>query len=296
MPSSVPHNPRRALLVSSVLPWPLHRNGGAQRTDLLRQALGSAGYSVDVLAAIPAGDSDLPSQDELFDNGVVAAFGVDFMLPSAARSGGLGLLASPLRARRLMKHRYAPHPVVSRWIAQHLDEYDLVVARYLQTALLCALDRRNPVDPPPVWVDLDDLDWLTLADRLRAQPWPGAMGQLGMAAALSANCGVIELPKPLNRLASQDMLDEALCWGFAIRLARRLGAGSARSLRNTALGISGKKLVLYLGESHADLWAEHVETDLVSLAACLGLKPVHKIVPNDVLLEKTSDEVPELEG
>ncbi|MBS1240225.1 MAG: Exopolyphosphatase, partial [Proteobacteria bacterium] len=130
--------------------------------------------------------------------------------------------------------------------------------------------------------------WVDLTDAGRAM----------MAAALSANCGVTELPKPLGRLASQAQLDEAICWGLAIRLARRLGAGSRRSLRNTALAISGKKLVLYLGESHADLWAEHVEQDLIALADRIGLKPVYKVVPNDDLLEKGSLNipVPELEG
>lgn len=77
-----------------------------------------------------------------------------------------------------------------------------------------------------------------------------------------------------------------------------MGGGSGRSLRNTALGVSGKKLVLYLGESHADLWAEHIEQDLISLAERLGLKPVHKVVPNDDLREQGDQDVPvpELEG
>lgn len=130
------------------------------------------------------------------------------------------------------------------------------------------------------WMDLDD------------------GGRAMLAAALSANCGVTELPRPLYRLANEAMLEEALCWGLAIRLARRLGGGSRRSFRNTALGVSGKKLVLYFGESHADLWAEHVEQDLTTLAERLGLKAVHKVVPNDDLLEKASLNipVPELEG
>ncbi|WEK46022.1 MAG: Ppx/GppA family phosphatase [Candidatus Andeanibacterium colombiense] len=130
--------------------------------------------------------------------------------------------------------------------------------------------------------------WMDLDDGSRAM----------LAAAVSANCGVTELPKQLYRLSDARMLDEALCWGLAIRLARRLGGGSRRSLRNTALAISGKKLVLYLGESHADLWADHVEQDLANLAARLGLKPTYRVVPNDDLLGQAGlgIQVPELEG
>ncbi len=124
--------------------------------------------------------------------------------------------------------------------------------------------------------------WIDLSDEGRAM----------IAAALSANCGVTDLPKPLNRLASQAALDEAICWGMAIRLARRLGAGSRRSLRNSALGVSGKNLVLYLGESHAALWAEHVALDLAALAERVGLKPVCEVVPNDSLLEKSRFDIP----
>jgi exopolyphosphatase/guanosine-5'-triphosphate,3'-diphosphate pyrophosphatase len=122
--------------------------------------------------------------------------------------------------------------------------------------------------------------WMDLSDEGRAM----------IAAAISANCGSFDLPKPLTRLASQEALDEALCWGLAIRLARRLGAGSRRSLRNSALGVEQGKLVLYLGESHADLRADHVDADLAALASRLGLKPKVEVVPNDSLLAKaTSD-------
>ena len=125
------------------------------------------------------------------------------------------------------------------------------------------------------WIDLDD------------------EGRAMLAAALSANCGKCELPKTLSSLASDKRLEEAMCWGLAIRLARRLGAGSRRSLRNSGLGIAGANLVLYLGESHADLWAEHVEQDLTALAERLGLEPELAIVPNDRLLERHSFEVPQ---
>jgi len=115
--------------------------------------------------------------------------------------------------------------------------------------------------------------WVDLSEEGRAM----------IAAALSANCGSLDPPKQLTRLAGQDALDEALCWGLAIRLARRLGAGSRRSLRNSALATRKHKLVLYLGETHADLWAGHVESDLAALAGKLGLKPAMEVVPNDSL-------------
>jgi len=117
--------------------------------------------------------------------------------------------------------------------------------------------------------------WVDLSDEGRAM----------IAAALSANCGNLDLPKPLGRLAGRDMLEEAIVWGLAIRLARRLGAGSRRSLRNSALAAKRGRLVLYLGESHADLRAEHVEQDLANLAGRLGLHPAIEVVPNESLLE-----------
>jgi exopolyphosphatase/guanosine-5'-triphosphate,3'-diphosphate pyrophosphatase len=122
--------------------------------------------------------------------------------------------------------------------------------------------------------------WMDLSDEGRAM----------IAAALSANCGSCDLPGTLTRLASGKRLEEALCWGLAVRLARRLGGGSRQSLRNSALAAKKGRLVLYLGESHADLWADHVEQDLAALAARLGLKPAMEVVPNDSLLEKTGVE------
>lgn len=117
-------------------------------------------------------------------------------------------------------------------------------------------------------------------------------GRAMIAATLAANCGELNLPKPLKRLASQESLDEAICWGLAIRLARRLGASSRRSLRNSALGVSDDRLVLYLGESHADLRTEHVELDLAMLGKRVGLRPVIEVVPNDSLLTQSSFAIP----
>lgn len=124
--------------------------------------------------------------------------------------------------------------------------------------------------------------WMDLSDAGRAM----------MAAAVSANCGVTEMPKPLGRLASQAQLDEAICWGLAVRLARRLGGGSRRSLRNSALGVTGGRLMLFLGETHADLWVPQVEADLNALAGRLGVEYGCEVVPNDSLHERANFDIP----
>ena len=173
---------RRALLISSVLPWPLHRNGGAQRTHLLRQALAHAGFEVDVLGVIPQPSPPLPAEPDQRRHGVVRVFPLS-MDPPHRRSFS-GPLGMPGRIRRQWRYRYARRSEVSHWVESRRDEYDLIMVRYLQTALVCGLDRRDPAAPPHVVVDLDDIDWLTLQSRFEAEPWPGLGGKIGMAAAL----------------------------------------------------------------------------------------------------------------
>lgn len=125
------------------------------------------------------------------------------------------------------------------------------------------------------------LNWALYKRWLCVAPTERAM----IAAALTANCGETELPKILSRLADGERLEEAVSWGLAIRLCRRLGAGSRRSLRNSALKVQGNRLVLYLGEEHAVLRAEHVEEDLAALAERLGLVPAIEVVPKESLFE-----------
>ena len=173
---------RRVLLISSVLPWPLHRNGGAQRTALLRRALRDAGCDVDVLAVIPQPAPPLPDAAELGHHGVVAYLPVE-LEPHGKPRGLPGPLGMPARLRRQWRHRYAPAPAVVDWLTPRADAYDAIYVRYLQTALVAGLDRRDPATPPPVVLDLDDVDWLTLQSRFAAQPWPGLGGRLGMPCA-----------------------------------------------------------------------------------------------------------------
>src|SRR5688572_33130834 len=63
----------RILLITSVLPWPLHRNGGAQRTDLLRRVIEEQGFGVDLLALMPRPGAGAPPAAELRRPGAVAA-------------------------------------------------------------------------------------------------------------------------------------------------------------------------------------------------------------------------------
>ena len=170
----------RVLLITSVLPWPLHRNGGAQRTALVGRALERLGHAVDLFALLP----DLPGPPldaaALRDAHVVHVerFPID---PTVARP-----LLNPFgKVIRRWEARYAPLRPAADWVARRVADgaYEAIVVRYAQTAMLCGLDA-PPRGAPPVHVDLDDVDWLTLASRFEADPWPGLKGRVGMHLAL----------------------------------------------------------------------------------------------------------------
>lgn len=102
-------------------------------------------------------------------------------------------------------------------------------------------------------------------------------GRALLAAALLAACGKIAPPPELERLASWDLIREAVGWGLAIRLCRRLGAGSRVSLMNSALRREEDKLVLWLDPGRAQLAGDPVSGDLKALAQWLGLEPEVRI-------------------
>ncbi len=95
-------------------------------------------------------------------------------------------------------------------------------------------------------------------------------GRALLGAALRGACNKPEPTPELLRLASEEELAEAAAWGLAIRLCRRLGAGSRVSLMTSRLERDGETLTLWLDESRQQLASDSVESDLKNLAKWLG--------------------------
>ena len=108
-------------------------------------------------------------------------------------------------------------------------------------------------------------------------------GRAMLAAAIAANGNELDLPSDVQALASEEALDEAICWGLAVRLARRLGARSRRSLQVSRLLAGDGVLTLRLADSHAALFGVPTEKDMKLLAGRLGLDWKVEIVPDEDL-------------
>lgn len=104
-----------------------------------------------------------------------------------------------------------------------------------------------------------------------------------LAAAIAANGNQLNLPSEVRALASAEALEEAVRWGLALRLARRLGAQSRRSLEASRLTVETGALVLQLAQSHEALFGQPTEKDMKLLAGRLGLGWKVEIVPEIVL-------------
>jgi len=107
-----------------------------------------------------------------------------------------------------------------------------------------------------------------------------------IAAAIAANGNALDLPSDVQALASEEALEEAMCWGLAVRLARRLGARSRRSLQVGRLFVRDDQLVLRLAESHKALFGVPTEKDIKLLAGRLGLDWTVEIAPDDALRDE----------
>lgn len=120
--------------------------------------------------------------------------------------------------------------------------------------------------------------WIALSAHERAM----------LAAVVSANANQCNLPSRVAALAPADALDDAIAWGLAIRLCRRLGALSPATFEHSRLGIENGRLVLTLEESHAALFGIPNEKDLRLLANRLGLEHEMVTVPGFRVEEEVS--------
>ena len=109
-------------------------------------------------------------------------------------------------------------------------------------------------------------------------------GRAMMAAAIAANGNQLALPPRVRALASEEALEEAIRWGLALRLARRLGAQSRRSLEVSRLVVEEGALVLQLAQSHAALLGQPTEKDMKALATRLGIGWRVEVVPDSELV------------
>jgi glycosyltransferase involved in cell wall biosynthesis len=168
----------RTLLLTSVLPWPLRRNGGAQRTALLKRALEQHG-PVDVLAV--GGPMLRDEADPHFDS-KCAAWGVLACVVVKPHIGKTpvylpGPLGNLWRTVRGYESAYEPDPAAAALMARHMatGKYDLIVSRYLLPAMQCDALRHGR----RVILDFDDIDHAAFAHALAAKPWGGLGGRIG---------------------------------------------------------------------------------------------------------------------
>ena len=99
-----------------------------------------------------------------------------------------------------------------------------------------------------------------------------ACGRAMMAAAVSANKRECDVPDTLRELATEEQIEEAIRWGLAIRLCRRLGGRSNRIFNASDLSIESGKLVLAIDEELSGLYGEPTQKDLDLLADRLNLE------------------------
>jgi hypothetical protein len=168
----------RILLITQSLPWPLRRNGGAQRTELLRRAL-SAWGRVDVVGV--GGDEKLetPEQQAMAQQvGLLRHF--DTTPTTGPRIRAPWPLRSLLFQREGWARRYRPHPPLVEWLTQHQrgpQRYDLIVGRYLKAAAKAGILDGSPGGAATI-LDFDDIDHELFRSHREADPWPGVGGRL----------------------------------------------------------------------------------------------------------------------
>jgi len=171
------------------------------------------------------------------------------------------------------------------------DRYGQLQSRFGEDSqpLFDWISRIFPEDPPhwQRWLKaachLSDVAWQASPD-FRAERgleialhgnWVGidVVGRSMIGQALYTNFGGGPRPFPLDfHVATPEMLERAIGWGLAMRLAQRLGAGTHDVLKRSHLQRVGDALHLVLDPADRALYGEVVERRLRRLAQFMGLR------------------------
>lgn len=105
--------------------------------------------------------------------------------------------------------------------------------------------------------------------------WIGldARGRAMLAMTVLANTGDTDIPRPLAPLASTEDFRQAIAWGLAVRLCRKLTGCSDEAIAHTALTRQEGKVRLELHGSMRALLGNSAAKNLRVLAEWLGLEP-----------------------
>ena len=155
---------------------------------------------------------------------------------------------------------------VAGWCSGVLPERDLADSRWQMAATMLALAAARV---EPNWRARHALDWAMYKRWIALDA--EARGQI--AAAQLASCGITQMPEEIKRIASKDAIKLAVTWGLAIRLCRRMTAGTRLSLLTSKLRLAGDQLQLTLDTTRKDLNGVGVEKDMRNLASWLGVEP-----------------------
>lgn len=173
----------RILLISPLLPWPARPNGGAQRTAMILHALRDIG-EVDLMVVAPADIQTTEARDDaqwIEPFRVVAQFRAPRPTPSGPWfhvsrfiPGSSGRLA---RSLAMIEGNYQALPDPTTWLSHQLrnHHYNLIVCRYLRTAMLAGLGNLRSV---PRILDIDDVDWHVTESQATAGIWKGWKGRV----------------------------------------------------------------------------------------------------------------------
>jgi glycosyltransferase involved in cell wall biosynthesis len=177
----MPDGKRAALLITSVLPWPIHRNGGGQRTEIVRRALLRLGFEVRIVALVPESGGGIPDDLDRESVGIVEAVPVPDRPPTSRRKGPLGRLWEiGVDLPRGWASRFEVHAAAKEAVERAVRQWapELIVSRYLPPAAQC--DLIAIASGARTVLDFDDADWLAVESRLAAEPWAGIGGRIGM--------------------------------------------------------------------------------------------------------------------